>query len=177
MTVWTEVSESDVTKLSAGMPVSFTTFGHRDRTWRAVLREVLPVPYRPSPKAGGADRGATKSNVVTYMALFDVENRDRELRAEMTAQVSFICARSQHAIAIPVAAFQTADNRDGSTLRPEPQHQIRLLNSDGTTSVRDIATGVRGHRFVEAKSGVSVGERVIIGETRSAIRSSFRIER
>jgi macrolide-specific efflux system membrane fusion protein len=178
MTVWAEVSETDVTRLSVGMPVNFTTLGHRDRVWSAALREVLPVPYRPNGKASSTDRAQSKSNIVTYMALFDVENADRELRAEMTAQASFICARSEEAIAIPLAALQAADNPETSTLHGEPRpHQIRLLNSDGTTSTRDVASGVRGNRFVEAKSGVAIGERVIIGETRRAISSSFRIER
>lgn len=178
MTVWAEVSESDVTKLFVGMPVTFTTFGHRERTWSATVREVLPVPYRPSGKAGAADRGTSKSNVVTYMALFDVENTDQELRAEMTAQVSFICARSQDAIAVPLAALQAADSSHGRPTDTEPRlHQVRLLNSDGTTSIRDIATGVRSRRFVEVKSGVSVGERVIVGEAGHAFPSAFRLER
>jgi membrane fusion protein, macrolide-specific efflux system len=178
MTVWTEVSESDVTKLSVGMPVSFTTFGHPDRVWKAALREILPVPLRPSRKSASADRPAAKSNVVSYVALFDVENSDRELRAEMTAQVSFIYARSQDAIAIPLAALQALNNESGRARQAEPRRaQIHILKSDGMISVREIVTGARGPRFIEARSGVSEGERVIIGEPRRAVRSSFRIER
>jgi macrolide-specific efflux system membrane fusion protein len=181
MTVWTEVSEADVIRLSIGMPLSFTTFGHADRVWRATLREILPVPHRPSRRLAG-DRPAAKGNVVSYTALFDVENGDSELRAEMTAQVSFIHARSQNAIAVPVAAFQMADNAEGAT-RPagrqiEPgRAPISILDPDGKVSVRDVVTGVRGRRFIEAMSGVSVGERVIVGTVRRAVRSSFRVER
>lgn len=178
MTVWSEVSESDIAKLSVGMPVSFTTLGHSDRSWKATLREVLPAPQRPSRKSGGGSGTAVKSNIISYVALFDVENGDSALRAEMTAHVSFVYARSANVIAIPAAAFQALDNTPESDRQASSRRdQIYILNADGKVSPREIVTGVRGPRFVEAKSGVSVGERIIIGEARRPPLSRFRIER
>lgn len=178
MTVWTDVSESDVAKLSVGMPVSFTTIGHPDRSWKATLREVLPAPQRPARRSANADRANVRSNIISYVALFDVENGDSALRAEMTAHVSFVYARSANAIAIPTAALQVLENARESTPQAEPRRaQIYILNADGKVSVREVVTGVRGPRFVEARSGVSVGERVIIGEARRPPPSRFRIER
>lgn len=178
MTVWTDVSESDVTKLSVGMPVSFTTFGHADRVWKASLREVLPVPQRPPRKSDSGDRSNVRSNIISYVALFDVENSDNALRAEMTAQVSFIYARAPDTVAIPAAAFQALGTTNAIARPAERQRaQVHVLNSDGKVSVRDVVTGVRGPRFIEAKSGIAVGERVIIGEARRPPRPSFSIER
>jgi membrane fusion protein, macrolide-specific efflux system len=178
MTVWTEVSESDVTKLSIGMPLRFTTLGHSGRVWDATLRDVLPVPHRPSRKSGTGEGAAPKSNIVSYTALFDVENSDRELRAEMTAQVALVSAHARNVVAIPAAALQMTNGVQTRLVRSEvPRRQIRILNPDGTTSVREIVTGVRGRRFVEVRRGVSEGERVIIGEVRRRALSSFRIER
>jgi macrolide-specific efflux system membrane fusion protein len=177
MTVWTNVSESDVARLSVGMPVSFTTLGHPDRTWRATLREVLPAPQRPPRRSANADRESARSNIISYVALFDVENGDSALRPEMTAHVSFVYARSANAVAIPTVAFQALDNAPESGRRAEPRrNQVFVLNADGKVAVRDVVTGVRGPRFVEAKSGISVGERVIIGEARRPPPSRFRIE-
>ena len=148
--------------------VVVAAIGNALRTWKwKVLLDALDARV-----------GFNRLHAVTYMALFDVENADQELRAEMTAQVSFICARSQDAIAVPLAALQAADSSHGRSTDTDPRlHQVRLLNSDGTTSIRDIATGVRSRRFVEVKSGVSVGERVIVGEAGQAFPSSFRVER
>jgi macrolide-specific efflux system membrane fusion protein len=160
------------------MPVSFTTFGHADRVWKASLREVLPVPQRLPRKSDGGDRSNVRSNIISYVALFDIENSDNALRAEMTAQVSFIYARAPDTVAIPAAAFQALGTTNAIARPTERQRaQVHVLNSDGKVSVRDVVTGVRGPRFIEAKSGIAVGERVIIGEARRPPRPSFSIER
>ncbi|WP_247879213.1 efflux RND transporter periplasmic adaptor subunit, partial [Azospirillum brasilense] len=54
MTVWTQVSEADVTRLRDGMPLYFTTLGHPGRRWTARLHEILPAP--PKPPASGKAR-------------------------------------------------------------------------------------------------------------------------
>lgn len=178
MKVWAEVSEGDVTKLSQGMPVRFSTLGHRERVWTATLGQIMPVPHRPNPKSTGGETSSAKSNVVTYMALFDVENADQQLRAEMTAQVTFIHARSERAVAIPVAAFRNEEDSKQSVLQADATSgQIRLMNAQGEITVRDVSLGLRNRSFVEAKSGVAAGERVIISEKANPPRSSLRIER
>jgi macrolide-specific efflux system membrane fusion protein len=178
MTVWTEVSESDVARLSVGMPLSFTTLGHPDRSWKGTLREVLPAPQRPPRRSANADGASTRSNIISYVALFDVQNGDGALRAEMTAHVLFVYARSANVIAIPTVAFQALDSAPDNTRRAgTPRDQVYVLNADGKISARDVVKGVRGARFIEAKSGISVGERVIIGEARRQPPSRFRIER
>lgn len=183
MTVWTDVSESDVTKLTVGMPVSFTTFGHPDRLWQATLREILPAPQRPARRtAGAADRTSLSSNIISYVALFDIANGDQALRAEMTAQVSFVYSRAPNVIAVPTAALQVPANSQASNPRSAPANeprraQVHILNADGSISLRDIVTGVRGPRFVEVTSGLAIGERVITGEARRPPRPAFSVER
>jgi membrane fusion protein, macrolide-specific efflux system len=185
MTVWSDVSESDVTRLSVGMPASFTTFGHPDRTWEATLREILPAPQRLARRvASASDRASLGSNVISYVALFDIANADQALRVEMTAQVSFVYARVQNAIAVPTAALQVpsstlpAKARAATRANSPGRAQVHILNpDDGSVSLRDIATGVRGPRFVEVTGGVAIGERVITGEARRPPRSGLSFER
>jgi macrolide-specific efflux system membrane fusion protein len=185
MTIWTDVSESDVTKLSVGMPVSFTTLGHIDRTWQATLREILPAPQRPPRRAASAsDRASPGNNVIFYVALFDITNGDQALRVGMTAQVSFVYARAQNAIAVPTAALQVPSsaqptNARAATGADSPRRaQVHILNpDDGSVSLREIVTGVRGPRFVEVTGGVAIGERVVTGEARRPPRSGLSFER
>ena len=44
MTVWTQVSEADVSRLRVGMDAYFTTLGQPDRRWVGKLRQILPTP-------------------------------------------------------------------------------------------------------------------------------------
>jgi macrolide-specific efflux system membrane fusion protein len=80
MTVWTEVSEADVGRIRVGMPVYFTT---DDEGRQGKLAQILPASSSASIGSG---------KVVLYTALFDVENADGALMAQMSAQV-FFCDR------------------------------------------------------------------------------------
>lgn len=91
MTVQTQVSEADVSKLRQGMRVYFTTLGSQGRRWYGALRKVEPTP-------------TVTNNVVLYNALFDVPNDNRALMTSMTAQVFFIAASAKDALYVPAAA-------------------------------------------------------------------------
>ncbi len=91
MTVQTQVSEADVSKLRQDMTVYFTTLGSQGRRWYGTLRKVEPTP-------------TVTNNVVLYNALFDVPNNNQALMTNMTAQVFFIAAEAKDALVVPVAA-------------------------------------------------------------------------
>ena len=70
---------------AVGMDVYFTTLGNQSKRWYGKLRQIEPTPV-------------TVNNVVLYNALFDVENADRALMTQMTAQVFFIVAQAKDAV-------------------------------------------------------------------------------
>ncbi|MFT4241350.1 MAG: efflux RND transporter periplasmic adaptor subunit [Acidovorax sp.] len=100
MTVQTQVSEADVGRLRVGMPAYFTTLGSPGRRWHGKLRKIEPTP-------------TVTNNVVLYNALFDVENHNRSLMAQMTAQVFFVVAEARDALVVPMSAV-TFRRRDGA---------------------------------------------------------------
>lgn len=160
MTVWTQVSEADVTRLRAGMGVWFTTLGHGDHRWTANLKQILPAPQKPEKSANQTDSTAAPSNptnnVVLYTALFDVSNAANELRPEMTAQVSFVVAYADDAVIAPMAALR-------SKPLPNGHAHVDVLEPDGQRIDRGIMVGL-GNRFeVEVLSGLKPGERVVTG--------------
>ncbi|WP_082498066.1 efflux RND transporter periplasmic adaptor subunit [Pseudorhodoferax sp. Leaf267] len=95
MTVQTQVSEADVSKLRPGMPAYFTTLGSQGQRYYGKLRKVEPTP-------------TVTNNVVLYNALFDVPNTNQSLMTSMTAQVFFIAAQAQGTLLVPAAAVQVA---------------------------------------------------------------------
>lgn len=100
MTVQTQVSEADVSKLRQGMEVYFTTLGSQGRRWYGALRKVEPTP-------------TITNNVVLYNALFDVPNANQSLMTSMTAQVFFVAASAKNALVVPAAAL-SGGGRAGS---------------------------------------------------------------
>ncbi|MET0281338.1 MAG: efflux RND transporter periplasmic adaptor subunit, partial [Steroidobacteraceae bacterium] len=93
MTVQTQVSEADVSKLRPSMTAYFTTLGSQNRRWYGTLKRVEPTP-------------TVTNNVVLYNALFDVQNENNALMPQMTAQVFFVRADVKNVLVMPMAALQ-----------------------------------------------------------------------
>src|SRR5918996_1164129 len=104
MTVQSQVSEADVSKLRVGQDVYFTTLGSDSKRWYGKLRQINPTPE-------------VVNNVVLYNALFDVENADRALMTQMTAQVFFVIAQAKDAVIVPVGALRPVGAGTGERRR------------------------------------------------------------
>ena len=92
MTVQAQVSEADVGRLKSGMSVYFTTLGGKGKRWYGELRKIDPTP-------------SVTNNVVLYNALFDVDNPNRQLMTQMTAQVMFVVSEVKDVLYVPFAAL------------------------------------------------------------------------
>jgi macrolide-specific efflux system membrane fusion protein len=166
MTVSTQVSEADISKLKIGMDAYFTTLGSGNRRWTGKLRQILPTP-------------TVLNNVVLYTALFDVDNSGGELMPLMSAQVFFVLAGAYDVVTVPVAAVRYSD-RGGrgqgggntsaaaqGTTRPA---EVIVVHEDGMQETRKVQVGVTDRVNAEIVSGLAEGEDVVIGVQSSANR-------
>jgi macrolide-specific efflux system membrane fusion protein len=178
MTVQSQVSEADVSSLHPGMRVYFTTLGNASKRWYGTLRQINPTPD-------------TVNNVVLYGALFDVENRDRVLMTQMTAQVFFVTAEAKNAVLVPLGAVRPAgasggERRRGGRDAGQPRAQgkggdagaaidprarlangaavVRVVKTDGSIENRDVRVGVVSRVSAQIVSGLEPGERVVAGQ-------------
>ena len=142
MTVQTQVSEADVSRLRTGMPVYFTTLGEQGRRWEATVRQIQPEPV-------------VVNNVVLYNALFDVANADGRLMSQMTAQVFFVVAAAKDALVVPVSALRVTG---------PGQATVKVLDAEGKPQQRVIRTGVTNRVMAQVISGLEPGELVATAE-------------
>ncbi|ENY72170.1 macrolide-specific efflux protein MacA [Aeromonas diversa CDC 2478-85] len=150
MTIKAQISEADVIRIHAGMPVYFTLIGDPDTRYDATLRTVQLAPTNINDTAN-----ANASNsAVYYYALFDVPNPGHLLRVAMTAQVSIVLGRREGILAIPLTALGTTKGKD--------RFEVTVL-SDGQTQPRTVQTGLRDEVNVEIVDGLREGESVILG--------------
>lgn len=147
MTVQAQVSEADVGRLKPGMEAYFTTLGRNDRRWRGTLREILPNPE-------------VLNNVVMYNAQFDVPNEDGVLLPQMSAQVFFVQAAADDVVQVPVAALSGLER--GARNQPVAKAVVRVMEG-GTVVERPVEVGIRNRVSAEIRSGLSVGEQVVVG--------------
>lgn len=158
VTVNAEVSEADVVKIKAGMPVYFTTLGDPERRYHATLRQINPAPssIASDSSSSASASSSSSSTAVYYNALFDVENPDGTLRIDMTAQVSVLLKRAKGVLTIPSVALGPK-TRDG-------QYVVRVADADGMPQPRKVTIGINTGSSAEVTSGLQEGEKVVVGE-------------
>ncbi|MEG2805705.1 efflux RND transporter periplasmic adaptor subunit [Stenotrophomonas sp.] len=165
VTVNAEVSEADVVKIKAGMPVYFTTLGEPDRKYHATLRQINPAPssIANDSSSSSSSSSSSASSAVYYNALFDVENPDGSLRIDMTAQVSVMLKQAKDVLTIPAVALGPK-GRDG-------QYMVRVADADGRPAPRKVRIGINNGATAEVLSGLKEGEKVVVGEGGAAAAS------
>lgn len=141
MTVKTQVSEADVSKLNIGMPAYFTTLGKPDKRREGRLRQILPTPE-------------VVNNVVLYSALFDVDNPDNDLLTQMSAQVFFVLSKAENLPVVPVAALRPLPNAKN-------KFGLRVLE-DGQPVRRTVEVAASNRVNAAVSSGLKAGEEVVI---------------
>jgi len=161
MTVETQVSEADISRLAVGMDAYFTTLGGGDKRWTGKLNQIMPTPE-------------VVNNVVLYNALFDVDNADGRLMTQMSAQVFFLVASAKDVVTVPVSALKAAGPRPGAGTpppaagqgRPGKPYRVMVMGADGVPAERRVRIGVMNRVSAEVLEGLEPGDVVVVG-TRS----------
>jgi HlyD family secretion protein len=136
-----DVAEANVARLSDDQPAEVTAEAFTDRTYKAVLRQVIPT----------ADR--TKATVQVKVTILD---KDKDLKPEMSARVTFVAPAEPSAagqgaakpvVTVPAEAVVT---RNGKQL----VYEIR----EGKVRERPIVTGPERQGRYVVREGLAGGE-------------------
>ena len=145
MTVQTQVSEADISKLKAGMQVYFTALGNGNKRWEGQLKIIEPTPE-------------VVNNVVLYNALFDIPNAERLLMSQMTAQVFFIVDSAKDALLVPVSALKYSTPNSQTA-------EVMVVSANGAKEVREVQVGVSNRVQAQILSGLKEGDTIITNNT------------
>ncbi len=138
-----DVAESNVARLGPNQPAEVTVEAFPDRTWKAVLRQVIPT----------ADR--TKATVQVKVTILE---KDKNLRPEMSAKVTFLEAAKKQTpakAAVPVISVPA----DAITTRNGKQVVFELR--DGKAMQREIKPGAEWKGRSLVREGLAGGEILI----------------
>lgn len=149
MTVKAEVAEADIMKIKTGTDMYFTTLGSNERRWWGKVRQVLPSPQ-------------TENDVVLYNVLVDVDNKDNQLMVGMTAQMFFVLSKVENVPLIPKTAL--VKRLSGKDTEAGQAYMVKVLKQDGTVEDRTVIVGVSDRVNASSVSGLSAGEKVLVGD-------------
>jgi len=154
MEIDTSVDEADISRVKVGQPVSFTVDAYPESRFAGTVRQVRNAPV-------------VTQNVVTYVVVIDVDNRDMKLKPGMTANVSIETARKDNVLKVPSAALrfrpkkgadekETKGQQTGQEQRrkkKEGGQQVYTLNPENKPVPVPVKTGIGNDGQVELISG------------------------
>ena len=146
-----DVSEANVAKLIDGQPAEVSVEAFPDRRYKAVLRQVIPT----------ADR--TKATVLTKVTLVE---KDKDLKPEMSAKVTFLQPPTDAAAAANVPAKPTILVPQSAIVTRDGGPKVFEV-IEGTAHMRAITTGPTRNDAVVVTDGLAGTELLVSrpGET------------
>ena len=166
------VDETDIGKLRAGMRALVIPAAYPER---ALAGEVLKIE----------PQSITEQNVTMFPVLVRVDNSEGLLKPGMNCEVEVRISERRNVLALPYAALRKPKDLESAALllglSPE-QVKRELAGSANAVFVDDAAgpravaveTGLTDFDYVEVRSGLSEGERVLLLPSAGLVRSQER---
>ena len=126
MQILASVDESDIGKIVAGQPVTFTVQSFPDRQFTGTVEQVRL-------------NSTTLNNVVSYTAVVSVSNEDGKLLPGMTASVKLVTASADSVLTVPSTALRFTPPEGAKTNQP-----ARPARPAGDSSASPAPSAVAG---------------------------------
>ena len=168
MQIETSVDEADISRATVGQPVTFTVDAYPEKRFKGSVTQIRSAPI-------------TVQNVVTYVVVVGVDNRDLHLKPGMTANVTIETGRREAVLKVPSAALRfkprSASEKEkappkgmGAGMgrgqgkgRGEALKQQLYVMKDGKPSAIQVQTGMTDTSSVEITSAsLKEGDEVIV---------------
>ena len=172
MEIDTSVDEADISRVTVGQPVTFTVDAYPDSSFTGRVTQIRNSPV-------------VTQNVVTYVVVVGVDNKELKLKPGMTANVTIETARKNDVLKIPAAALrfkpktgkdkgskpqgmpaQPAGTADSRRARKDVEQKVYVLTPEKTPKPVVVKTGVGNDGQVELLEGaLKENDEVIVDQT------------
>lgn len=172
MEIDTSVDESDISRVRVGQPASFTVDAYPDKRFVGKVAQIRNAPV-------------VTQNVVTYVVVISVDNKELLLKPGMTANVSIETARKEDVLKLPAPALrfrpkgpkeakekqQAAGAGQQKTKKEGGQH-VYILGADNKPVRVSVKTGINTDGYVELLEGaLKENDEVIVEQISSQKKS------
>ena len=161
------VSEADIGNVKKGQSVRFSVDAYFGRVFEGVVDKV-----RLEPKV--------EQNVVNYVVVILVNNKEGILLPGMTAQASIVVESKENVLSIPLSALRfKPENKNLEFDKPKLNDNssiVYLLGDNNKLVPTDVVLGIDDGKKIEVGVGLSKNDKVVLREIKKSKskRSSFR---
>lgn len=146
------ISEADVTKVKPGMDVSFKILSDPVQKYTTKLLSIDPTNTISTADVTNKSSLTKQENAVYYYGRALVNNIDGKLRTKMTAECQIIIASKANVLIVPSTGIIQQDLR----------YTTKVLTKNGIIEEREVTVGLSDSLNTEIKSGLQLGESIII---------------
>lgn len=168
MIIKPEISEGDITKVKAGMPVDFSIIGNPDKTYHTTLKSVDPgtttLTDGSSSTSTSSSSSSSSSTAIYYYGNLIVPNDDYKLRISMTTQNTIIVGKVENVLIIPTITIK----------KEKDQSFVYILGKDNKPEKRIVKIGLSDELNSQIISGLSEGNEVISSQTDGSINTPMQ---
>lgn len=137
-----KVDEADIGRVHVGQSARITTESFRERVFEGKVTRISPI-------------GAEKDNVTTFAVEVSIENPGKLLKANMTANAEIVLEQMPDSLLLPEAAIIY------DAARKSYVDVVDASAKDGKRRA-PVTLGVGNGSRVQIRSGVSVGDKVVL---------------
>ncbi|MEU4546746.1 efflux RND transporter periplasmic adaptor subunit [Nonomuraea dietziae] len=134
-------TESDVNSLRLGQQAAITLATRRGERYSGTVTHLAPT-------------ATTTGRLVRYAVTITFDDPPKDLLLGQTATVTVTTDKADDALHVPAQAVKTG--KDGTAT-------VTVRTGSGEKEQR-VTTGVRGDQYVQVKEGLTVGDRVVVGQ-------------
>ena len=164
MQIEAQVDEADIGRVRENQAVRFTVDSYPGDKFEASVRQIRKAAVETA-------------NVVTYLVVLDVDNKDGKLLPGMTANVEIETGAVANGLRVPVAATRfrpkledrpendpsKADDAAKAKPLPADKAYVYVASADDYKPViRTVTLGLEGEDFVQITGGLKRGDKVLV---------------
>jgi macrolide-specific efflux system membrane fusion protein len=168
-----KVDETDIGKIKAGQPATFTVDAYQNYTFAGTVSNIGEISTSTTStnsassstsSSSSSSSSSSTSSVIYYYVTLAVEDPDNLLKPEMTARVNIKIAEKDNALLIPLAALKTSTSGQ----------YVMVLRDNGKRENVPVEVGLTSSDKVEILSGLQDNDKLIISYTKSQNQSSTK---
>lgn len=173
MEVLVEVNENDIIRVSENDTAEIEVDAYLDKVFKGIVTEIANSAKLLGTSADQVTNFEVKVRILSesYADLMKEDSKEKSpFRPGMTASVEIITQKLKDILAVPIEAVTTRnDTVNGKNIRAKAGedekkiYEVVFVEKDGKSKLRLVTTGIQDEEFIQIKSGLSEGEKIVKG--------------
>lgn len=171
MEVLVEVNENDIVKVSVHDTAVIEVDAYLGEKYKGVVTEIANSANTTGTSADQVTNFEVKVRILR--SSYATDDNVQPFRPGMTASVDIQTNRREGILTVPIEAVTVRDDTSSTATarvysssnndEEAEEFEVVFVPENGKAAIRIVTTGIQDERFIEILSGLSEGEKIVVG--------------